>query len=192
MKKASLQLSVRSLAIIMILGFASASIAKMLVKSPRASGKQETLRGPASEKPRANEKANGQFNVEIESLEAPASEAGAPVRLRATISSKMDVNEVYFAWNLPRGVTASVPVEGSIGGLQAHEEKTIEFVGTSDSAENQQIHLHVFRKVGGQAMGKMTQYNTKDQERIERTLQTKAEMLETQAAESNQQLKVIQ
>jgi hypothetical protein len=171
---------------------AAVAFVSFQTKQPKLTHKETVLRGPASHQHKVNAKVSGNYQVEIRSLKSPVSEAGDQISLEATITSVQDVDMAYFAWNLPEGVRAQSPLTGELGPLATGESKTIVLEATSATEENQHIHLHVFRKVDGENLGLMTQYNTRDQEKIEERLRTKAENLAAKQASGEARQKIMQ
>lgn len=155
-------------------------------KQPKLSHKEMVLRGPASHQHKVNAKVSGNYQVEIRSLKSRVEAAGDQISLEATITSVQDVDMAYFAWNLPEGVQAQSAITGELGPIAAGESKTVILEATSATEENKHIHLHVFKKLNGENLGVMTQYNTRDQEKIEEHLRTKAENLAAARASSGE------
>lgn len=167
-------------------------VAGVYTLRPKESVKERILRRPASVRPRVQGKAGAAFTVEIRSLVPVVANAGDPILLEASISSRRDVEQVEFAWNLPEGVVTQTSLTGSLGSLKAGEVRTLTLQATSQSALNKQIHLHVYKTVVGDRIGVTAQYNTRDELIIEKRMQTKAEWLEQRAAESGARLKIVQ
>jgi hypothetical protein len=161
-------------------------------KSQTLTHKERVLRGPASQTHRVNAKVSGHYQVEIRSLKSPVAESGDQISLEATITSVQAVDMAYYAWNLPEGVQAQSALTGELGPLEAGETKTIVLEATSATEENKHIHLHVFKKVNGENLGLMTQYNTRDQDKIEARLRTKAENLAAKNASGETRQKIMQ
>lgn len=159
---------------------------------PRASVKEQILRGPASVLPHVQGKVGMAFKIEIRPLLPVVANAGDPILLEATVSSKRDVAQADFAWSLPEGIISDGPVTGSLGALKAGEVRVIRFSGVSQTAENKHIHLHVSRLVGRERLGATTQYNTRDEHVIAEKMRTKAEWLEQHASESGVRQKIVQ
>ena len=160
------------------------------------SHKEQVLRGPSSvgqaQPHKIHSKVSGQYDVEIRSLKSPVADAGDQISLEATITSVQDVEAAFFAWNLPEGIQPLSAVTGDLGPLKAGETKTVILQATSATEENKHIHLHVYKLEGAERLGVMTQYNTRDQEKIEARLRTKAENLATQNASGEERQKIMQ
>lgn len=177
-----------------ILGLVAASTFGFweMKRYPALSHKEQVLRGPASHAHKVHAKVSGQYEVEIRSLQSPVAEAGDQILLEATITSLQDVDAAYFAWNLPEGVLPTSAITGELGPLHVGETKTVTLQAVSATEENKHIHLHVYKMEAGEKLGSMTQYNTRDQEKIEARLRTKAENLAIQNGASENRQKIMQ
>lgn len=148
--------------------------------------KEEVLRGHASKHLPVSGKSNGVLEIAITAPGKGAVGAGSQINLDAAIETFSDLQNAKYLWILPKdGVhVVSGQISGDLGDLLAGKITHLQLSVVSDTDQNRQIHLHVYRIVNGENMGKMAQYNTVDQEAIEWVAKDKAEKLR-EAAEAS-------
>lgn len=147
-------------------------------------GKTRVLAGQyRGKRSHSHGKTNGLFEVAIEAPGKGAVTAGTSINLEATVVAKADLQDMKYVWIIPKeGITVTGgAIEGDLGSFYAGDDKMIRLTLSNDTNENRQVHLHVYRVVNGENMGYMAQYNTVDQEAIDETARTKAEMLAAEA-----------
>lgn len=162
------------------------SASRAVSSIPRVKSKTEILNGVEHAKRRfLYGKANGTLEVWIEAPGQGSAAAGSTVNLEATVSALTDLEGLKYNWILPADGIGAVngPLEGDIGTLLGGDSTTLYLSITPSTSENRQIHLHVYRVVGGENTGRMAQFNTVDQERIDAPAKSKAERLEKASAE---------
>jgi len=123
-----------------------------------------------------DQKGGGQMQIGIDSNVPSPIPAATNFILTATITAQSTLHDLQYEWILPKGLTViSGSATGAIGDL--HEAATIEqkITLSANTADNQKIHLHVFRMDGGEARGQMVQFNTRDQAKIAADVSEKAE-----------------
>jgi hypothetical protein len=126
-----------------------------------------------------NGKTQGPIDVQITAVNPNPASPGSVLELEGHIDAKSDISDLQFAWLMPEdGVAIEAgESEGQIGTLRAGDEMTLHFSVRQLSESNRQVHLHVFRMVNGEAMGRMAQYNTVDQAALESEAQMKAQKI---------------
>lgn len=144
-------------------------------------------------------KAGGSLRLEIRapgkrSLDASS---GSTIALEAEVEALANLEGLRYNWRLPEGVTAEGgDLEGEIGSLAEGAKTTLQITLVSQTLENRQVHLHVYRMVNGETMGNVAQYNTVLQEKIDEDIQRKAEILSKKSTEAEENgaesLKLIQ
>ncbi len=156
-----------------------ASVPEKSEPSEQDKHKQKTLNLNSPSRLKVIGKPSSLVEINIEAPGQHAATAGSIVQLEARIEAQRDINDLRFAWLLPKAglQVVSGASEGSLGTLGAGEQTTLRLNVLSETAENRQIHLHVYRVVNGEAMGKMAQYNTVNQMRIDREIQEKSDIL---------------
>ncbi len=155
--------------------------------------KVKTLMGESKPDIHKLQKGSGALEIQITSPQKSNLDAGSVIELEASVTAKMDLNDLQFGWLLPEGITAETgSVDGQIGKLAAGESTTLRLTIKSTTNDNRRVHLHVFRHENGEPSGKMAQYNTVDQEVIEAKLTSKAEMLQKAEEEEGHVQKVMQ
>ena len=112
-------------------------------------------------------KGSASFIVDVSSLINPVTAAGSPISLSVNVVSQFSSDAVYFAWDLPAGITTSAATTGLIGPMSAGVPQTITFQATSETADNLQIHLNVYRMQGDERIGQTALYNTVTQAKLE-------------------------
>jgi hypothetical protein len=138
-------------------------------------------------------KASGILEVEITSPEKTNVQAGSVLSLEAKVESLANTDDLKFAWILPAGVTiVSGPQEGTLGSMAEGQSTVIRLAVQTQTAENRQIHLNVFKLVDGEPLGKVAQFNTVDQASIEAAAKSKAEILQSTSASTETHQKVMQ
>jgi hypothetical protein len=160
-----------------------------------AGAKSAVLEGAArSKRLRSIGKGNSSIEIEINAPGKGEVNAGSVLNLEASISAKEDLAGLKYVWLLPKdGVSVvSGQVEGDLGSLAESDTTTVYLSVSSDTPENRRIHLHVYRVVDGENRGQMAQYNTVDQEKIERHADAKAESLRQSAEALGTTQKLIQ
>lgn len=125
-------------------------------------------------------KPSGIVDVSISAPNQEGAVNGSFIHLEGTIEAQQDLESIRFAWLLPSSGVEVVngPIEGDIISLKNGEQTTVRLNVRSYSDENQRIHLHVYKIVNGEPMGKMAQYNTVNQPHIEREMRAKSETLQ--------------
>ena len=135
-------------------------------------------------------KGSGLVEVTIRSSQDGPASAGQPFELEAEIETRSAVDDLRFAWLLPEGVTAtSGALDGSLGNVQVGEKLKVTGTFVSESGDNRQIHLHVFKMTNGEAMGQMAQFNTVDREKLVEEVKEKSRFF---LGSGNEQQKVMQ
>lgn len=131
-------------------------------------------------------------DVTIESPESAV--AGGTMELVAKIKAKQDLEALRFAWFLPRSGVRWVngPLEGDIISLKAGEETSLHLRVETETVENRRIHLHVYKLVNGEPMGKMAQFNTSPNPDMKRKLRAKSEVLEQMHRAGGRTHKIMQ
>ena len=112
-------------------------------------------------------KGSASFVVDVQSLVNPVTAAGSPISLSVTVTSQFDSDAVYFAWDVPAEITPSSAIRGLIGPMVSGVPQTITFQAISETAENKQIHLNVYRMQGDERIGQTALYNTVTQAKLE-------------------------
>lgn len=137
-------------------------------------------------------KAAGSLLVSISAPDGSISRAGERLNLVATVESTSNLSGLRYVWLLPQGVTIDRgSLEGTIGTLNDGEAATIPLSIVSNSNENKQIDLRVYRMQNGESVGHVAQYNTVTQMEIDQALQTKAEIL-SERGPASEQFKIMQ
>ncbi len=126
-------------------------------------------------------KGHGLIEVVIAAPKKGAVEQGTIIDLEATVEARADLDGLKYLWILPKsGVSVtSGNLEGELGSLKETERSKLMLSIRNDTDENHRVHLHVYRVVNGENMGKMAQYNTVDQENIETVAKEKSEKIKS-------------
>lgn len=145
--------------------------------------KERILAGANSFRLPVSGKSHGLVEVVIAAPKKGGVGKGTIIELEATVEARADLDQLKFLWILPREGVSVVngPVEGDIGTLKEADKTKLTLAIRSDSDENRRVHLHVYKLVNGEHMGKMAQYNTVNQEAIEWVASDKAEKLRKEA-----------
>jgi hypothetical protein len=139
-------------------------------------------------------KASGILDVEITAPAKGVAGTGSIIDLEARVEAQSNLDGLKYVWILPTdGVTIiSGHQEDDIGSMTEGQTTVIHLSVQSQTAENRQIHLNVFKMVDGEPLGKMAQYNTVNQESIEALAQSKAAALQNAPSNSDSPQKLIQ
>jgi hypothetical protein len=150
---------------------------------PPTRSKTEILRGNGANHLAINSKRSGIVELAIQAPGKTGVAQGTVIDLEASIEAKRDIDEMKYLWILPKdGVhVVSGEVSGEIGHMVGGSPTKLHLSVMSDTDENRQIHLHVYKVVNGENMGNMAQYNTVNQEALEWVAKTKAETLKQNA-----------
>jgi hypothetical protein len=126
-------------------------------------------------------KGHGLIEVVIAAPKKGAVGHGTTIDLEATVEARADLDGLKFLWILPRSGVSHVAghIEGELGSLKEAEQSKLMLSIRNDTDENHRVHLHVYRVINGENMGKMAQYNTVDQEAIEWVAKEKSEKIKT-------------
>lgn len=118
---------------------------------------------------------------------------GAEFILHASVIAQTEAEELEYAWIIPPGVAITKgEAEGSLGRLGAGERRNLTISLSSADERNHQVYLHVYRMLNGEAFGQMAQYNTIDQEKIDRSIAGKLQMLRQKNTATGETLKIVQ
>ena len=140
-------------------------------------------------------KGRGIVQIEITSPEKGDSPVGSIIELVASVTAKRPSESYEFTWLLPEGVSvAGGETQGVIGRMERGDQTQLRLSVVKNTEENRQIHLHVFTRVGNKSRGKMAQFNTVDQTRIDAEIRTKAEIIRSRmpAADGTAHRKLMQ
>lgn len=141
-------------------------------------------------------KSGGIVDIEISAPNKDSDvQAGSMIELVAQVTARKTFDTLEYAWLLPEGVNAvSGATEGQFTHMERGETVELRLSVVKSTDANRQIHLHVFQMIGDKRIGKMAQYNTVDQEKIDEDLRTKAEMLRERmpASDPDRQFKLMQ
>ncbi len=161
---------------------------------PVEKSKQETLKQKPGALLKKFGKPSSVVEIAIEAQTQDKVSAGSTFQFEAKVEAQSDLSDLKFAWLLPKDGLKVLggSVEGHIGSMRAGEKTTLRLSVLSETSENRQIHLHVFKLVNGEPMGKIAQYNTVNQPRIDFELQEKAAILGQMEEAGFSGLKVIQ
>lgn len=157
--------------------------------------KQTILRGYELKHKHSFGKPSGLVEVTIQAPGKNSSGDGSVQQLEATVTAQRDLDGLKFNWLLPNdGVEIlSGSSQGDLANLREGESTTMHLTIRNSTPENRRVHLHVFKLINGEAMGQMAQYNTVDQDRIEKQARDKSEVLEQQSKVVGvEDLKIIQ
>lgn len=115
-------------------------------------------------------KGQSSVDVSIESRSGGGGSDGSTLNLEATITAKENLHDVKYAWLIPNDGVRVIngSLQGELGELAAAGSARLHLAVASDVGENRRIHLHVYRLVNGENSGQMAQFNTLDQESIDR------------------------
>lgn len=150
------------------------------VTPPQPPGKEAVLKG--SPDAHLQGKGSGSLKIDIRNFGKGPITAGSSAELSATVEALADLSGLEYNWLLPEGITAEAgATKGSIGRLAQGEKTTLNLSITSSVTENRQVHLNVYRKVGGESLGEIAQFNTVLQEKIDGEIEKRAEILKAQA-----------
>jgi hypothetical protein len=137
---------------------------KLPILKPHGQGLDQ---GSAGEGREAN-KGGGNLQVTIISTQNEKTEAGQVLHLVASIQSLAEINGLEYAWLLPADVSVvSGARDGTIGHLAQGAETKLELTIKSPSSVPRQLDLHVYRMVGGEAHGQITQFKTTKESKFE-------------------------
>jgi hypothetical protein len=168
-----------------------ASLAAQFLEPQKALDKKQILGEVKAHDLHKQGKGSSMLTVEIAPVAAGA-DATSALELEAKVQALQDIDGLEYTWLLPDGVTAvGGAVEGTLGTLANGAETKLRLSVISSSADNKQIHLHVFKRVNGEAMGQMAQYNTVSQPKIDAALKNKADMLGQREADGQEE-KMVQ
>lgn len=155
---------------------------------------------PTQDKPahQVREKTGDSLKVDVKALQNSnkdgyGAQSGFTVDLEAKVSVTDHLGDLKFIWILPSGVRVERgEVTGTITGLEpGSTDATLRISIKSDVPENRKVHLHVYRMVNGEAQGYIRQYNTIDQDRIDRDLLEKAQLFRSEL-EKDKKIRIVQ
>lgn len=170
--------------------FAVGAIALSIQLSSQA--KKQTLGEVRGADLHKHGKVAGSLIVSITAPDGVVSRAGERLNLVANVESTSNLSGLRYVWLLPPGVTIDRgALEGTIGTLNDGEAATIPLTIVSNSDDNKQIDLRVYRMQNGESVGHVAQYNTVTQTEIDQALQTKAEIL-SERGPASEQFKIMQ
>jgi hypothetical protein len=113
--------------------------------------------------------------------------------LHASVVAQAEAEGLEYAWLLPPGVAIiKGDTEGALGRLRVGEKRDFTISLSNVDARNHHVYLHVYRMLNGEAFGQMAQYNTIDQEQIDRSIAGKLQALRQKNAAAGASLKIVQ
>lgn len=123
-------------------------------------------------------KGGGQIEVSMTSDVATPIPASRAFTVTATVGATTSLDDLQFEWILPEGVAkTSGSLSGPLGDLADGGTANVSIQLVTSTDENRQIHLHVYRLVGGEPTGQMSQFNTRDESKLAEQMNAKVQAL---------------
>lgn len=155
-------------------------------REPASTSKQEVLNRTHSHT-HMQGKGGGSLVINVTAPAKKPIDVGSAIDLQATVEALSSLSGLKFKWIIPDGITVeSGDAQGELGSIGEGETKSLGLRVVSQVADNRQIHLHVYREVGGESMGEIAQYNTVLQEKINEEIDRKAEVLKASSEDESQ------
>lgn len=182
-----------TLAVLVILGIATFEFVS--TRSSEATSEKHAVLHKHAHPYGAKAKGGGQLEVTLTSDIASPIPVDSTFTLSAQIVATSSLDGLKYEWLLPEGVTVKGGVlTGDIGGLENGASHDLAIQLVSATADNRQVQLHVYRVVGGEPVGHMAQFNTRDQSKIAEDVRAKVETLSaaTTRAPASERRKLMQ